>query len=134
MSREEIYNEIREAFGEVPSFLQRLPDSTLELEWGLLKRVQLEEGLIPQKYRELIGLGLAAGRGCPYCAYFHTEMAKLHGATEGEIEEAVHFAKSSVGWSTYVHGMQIPLDEFKKEIDKAVDYVLKRQEKMRKAA
>jgi AhpD family alkylhydroperoxidase len=134
MSREETYNQIREAFGHVPSFLQQLPDSTLELEWELLKHVQLEEGPIPQKYRQLIGLGLAAARGCPYCAYFHTEMAKLHGATDEELEDAVHFAKSSIGWSTYVHGMQIPLDDFRKEVDKAVDYVHKRQEKLRKAA
>lgn len=127
MTRDEIYKQIREAFGEVPTFFRKVPDSSLELEWGLFKRVQLDEGPIPNRYRELIGLAIAAVRGCPYCAYYHTEVAKLNGATDQEIEDAVHFAKSSVGWSTYLHGLQIDLDQFKREVDSAVQYVRSRQ-------
>ncbi len=134
MTREEIYDEIREMFGDVPTFLQKLPDSSLELEWHLMKRVQFDEGPIPNKYRELIGIGLSAARGCPYCVYFHTEAAKLNGATPEEIEDAIHFAKSSVGWSTYLHGLQIPVEEFRKEVDRIVDYVRKQQKKLQKAA
>jgi hypothetical protein len=42
-------------------------------------------------------------------------MARIIGATDAEIQEAVHFAKSSSGWSTYVNGMQIDYDQFKKK-------------------
>ena len=116
MSRNEIYKEIEETFGLVPSFLKTIPDSSLELEWNLMKQVQLEEGAIPNKYRELMGIAMAAVTKCRYCALFHTEIAKLHGATDAEIEDAVHFAKASAGWSAYLNGLQFDYDQFKSEI------------------
>jgi AhpD family alkylhydroperoxidase len=127
MNREEIYRQMRDMLGVVPSFFKTIPDSSLELEWELFQQVQFREGPIPNKYRELIGIAIAAARGCPYCAFFHTEVAKLNGATQEEIEDAVHFAKSSVGWSTYLNGLQIPLEEFKEEVLKACEHVRQRQ-------
>jgi AhpD family alkylhydroperoxidase len=123
MNREQIYNEMKEMFGLVPSFMKSIPDSSLELEWQLFKRVQFEEGPIPNKYRELIGLGIAAVSKCRYCALFHAEAAKLNGATQEEIEDAVHFAKSSAGWSAYINGMQIDYDEFKREVQQITNYI-----------
>ena len=116
MDREGIYREIEEVLGLVPTFLKAVPDSELELEWRLLKRVQMDEGPIPNKYRELIGLGIAATTRCRYCTLFHTEMARLNGATDAEIEDAVHFAKSSAGWSAYLNGLQFDFEQFRKEI------------------
>jgi len=123
MSRKEVYNEIKETFGLVPSMFKAIPDSSLELEWQLFKRVQMEEGPIPNKYRELIGLAIAGVTKCRYCAFYHTEVAKLFGATDEEIEDALHFAKSSAGWSTYVNGLQIDFDQFKDEILQACEHV-----------
>ena len=125
MNRQQVYKEIEEMMGVVPSFLKALPDSTLELEWQTMKRVQMEPGPIPNKYRELIGLAVAAATRCRYCTFFHTEMAKLNGATEAEIEDAVHFAKSTMGWSTYLNGMQMDYEQFKSEVLKAVAYARK---------
>jgi AhpD family alkylhydroperoxidase len=122
MTRQEVYREIEETLGVVPTMFKLLPDSSLELEWQLFKRVQMEEGPIPNKYRELIGVAIAAATKCRYCAFFHTEMAKLNGATEEEIEDAVHFAKSSAGWSTYVNGLQVDYEQFKSEIRQAVEH------------
>jgi len=127
MSREEVYKDIENMFGFVPTFLKELPDSSLELEWKLMKRVQFEEGPIPNKYRELIGLGISAVTKCRYCTLFHTEVAKLNGATDAEIEDAVHYAKSSAGWSAYLNGMQVDFDEFKDELKRAVDYIRSKQ-------
>lgn len=116
-ARERAYAEMKEAFGFVPGFVKTMSDATIEEEWRTLRSVQLAPGPIPGKYRELIGLAVAAARGCHYCAYFHTEFAKLNGASPEEIEDAVHYAKSNVGWSTYLHGMQYPYDQFKKDVD-----------------
>ena len=80
-----------------PSFFKLVPDSSLRLEWDLFKRVQFEEGPIPNKYRELIGVAISAVTKRRYCAVYHTEVAKLNGATDAEIEDAVHYAKSSAG-------------------------------------
>jgi len=123
MTRKEIYKEIETMFGLVPGMFKAVPDSSLELEWKLFKRVQMDEGAIPNKYRELIGVAIAAVTRCRYCAFFHTELAKLNGATEAEIEDAVHFAKSSAGWSTYINGMQMDFDQFKREVFQACEHV-----------
>jgi len=56
-------------FGVVPSIFRALPESTIELEWNLMKRVQMDEGPIPNKYRELIGAGISAISKCRYSAY-----------------------------------------------------------------
>ena len=123
MTRKQVYEEIEQTFGLVPSMFKEIPDSSLELEWQLFKRVQLEESPIPSKYRELIGLAIAGVTRCRYCAFYHTELAKLFGATEEEIEDALHYAKSSAGWSTYVNGLQIDFDQFKDEILQACEHV-----------
>ena len=125
MNRKQVYKEIQGTMGVVPSFLKALPDSSLELEWQTMKQTQMEPGPVPNKYRELIGLAVAAATRCRYCTFFHTEMAKLNGATEAEIEDAVHFAKSTMGWSTYLNGMQMDYEQFKLEMLKAVAHARK---------
>ena len=125
MNRQQVYKEIEGTMGVVPSFLKALPDSSIELEWQTMKQTQMEPGPIPNKYRELIGLAVAAATRCRYCAFFHTEMAKLNGATAAEIEDAVHFAKSTMGWSTYLNGLQMDYEQFKSEVLKAVAHARK---------
>ena len=123
MSKQEVFNEMEQMFGVVPSMFKSIPESTLGFEWELFKRVHLEEGAIPNKYRELIGIAISAVSKCRYCVYFHTELAKLNGATEEEIEDALHFTKSSTGWSSYVNGIQLDYDEFTKETDQICEHV-----------
>lgn len=123
MTRSEIHKEMQEMFGLVPSMFETIPDSSLELEWNLYKQVQFAPGAIPNKYRELIGVAISAISKCRYCAFYHTELAKLNGATPAEIEEAVHYAKSSAGWSAYLNGMQMDFEKFKDEIGRACDHV-----------
>lgn len=120
--RQAVYAEMEQMFGFVPGFMKSMPDASLGLEWQTMKAVQMEPGAIPNKYRELIGLAVAAARGCEYCAYFHTQFARLNGATDAELEDAVHFAKSNVGWSTYLHGTQYPLEQFKKDVDRICEH------------
>ncbi len=123
MDRQQVYQEIEQVFGLVPSMFKSIPDSTLELEWGLFKRTQVDESAVPNKYRELIGIAIAGVTKCRYCAYYHTEVAKLFGATDAEIEDALHFAKQSAGWSAYINGLQLDYDEFTREIDQACEHV-----------
>jgi AhpD family alkylhydroperoxidase len=123
MTREEVYREMEATLGLVPSMFKTIPDSTLEMEWELFKRVELEEGPIPSKYRELIGVGIAAATRCRYCVLFHTEAAKLNGATDAEIEDALHFAKSSAGWSLYINGLQLDFEKFRAEMRRIVEHI-----------
>lgn len=122
-SRQEIYKDIEATLGIVPTFMKMIPDNSLDLEWELIKQVQMAPGAIPNKYRELIGVAVAAATKCQYCAYFHTQFAKLNGATDAEIEDALHYAKSSTGWSTYINGSQADYDQFCKEVDQICAHV-----------
>ncbi|HEX4624084.1 MAG TPA: hypothetical protein VH231_06480, partial [Solirubrobacteraceae bacterium] len=45
-------------------------------------------------------------------AYFHTEAARLFGATEDEIMETALIAKNTMGWSTYLNTLQFDYDAF----------------------
>ena len=83
MSRAEIEADIRETLGIVPGFFGGLPDYLLESEWTSFKSLELGETAIPNKYKELIGLGISAATRCKYCAYFHTEAAARSRAAAG---------------------------------------------------
>ena len=123
MARTDVQREMKELFGEVIGFIDLIPDEYIDSEWDLIKRVQFGETLIPNKYKELIGLSVAAVTRCRYCALFHAEAAKLFGATDAEVEEAVHYTKLVSGWSTYLNGMQVDYDEFKAQVNRVVDHV-----------
>lgn len=123
MNRQEIYNEIEETLGLVPTFFQRVPESSLELEWSLFKRIEIEESPIPNKYRELMGIAISASTKCQYCTFFHTEMAKLFGASEEEIDDALRYAKNTAGWSTFINGLQLDYEQFKDEVTQVCEHV-----------
>lgn len=123
MNRNEVYQEIKALFGLVPSFIKSVPDDTLESEWFLMRKLVVEEKHIPHKYKELMGIAMSAATKCQYCLFFHTQLAILFGATSDEIQEAVQYAKNSAGWSTYLNGMGVDLNEFKEEVEQMCAYV-----------
>ena len=123
MSRLDVHNEMRQMFGTVISFVDQIPDAYIDAEWDLIKRVQFDETLIPNKYKELMGVGVAAATRCRYCSLFHTEAAKLFGATAAEVEEAVHYAKLVSGWSVYLNGLQVDHEAFADEVRRVVAHV-----------
>ena len=122
-TRTQIEQEIKDTLGLVPSFFDRIPDEALDEEWTLFKRWELEETVIPNKYKELLMLAVQAETRCRYCTLFHTEVARMFGATEEEIQEAVHLAKHTVGWSVYLNGMQTDYDQFAEELEQIGDHM-----------
>jgi AhpD family alkylhydroperoxidase len=123
MSRVEVEADIRETLGLVPEFFAEIPDPLIEMEWGSFKTLVLSETAVPNKYKELIGLGVSAATRCRYCTYFHTEAARLFGATDEEINEAALIAKNTMGWSTYLNARQFDYDRFKAEFDQIAAHV-----------
>ncbi|SFB89974.1 carboxymuconolactone decarboxylase family protein [Streptomyces aidingensis] len=122
-NRGEIEAEVKDTLGLVPHFFSRIPDDLLEHEWEIFKKLELGETLIPNKYKELMGVAVHAETKCRYCTLFHTEAAKLFGATDEEIQEAAHYAKSTLGWSAYLNGMQEDYDTFAQELGQIKDYL-----------
>lgn len=126
-SRARVEREMKETLGLVPSFFKDIPDEYFDHEWTLFKRLELGETLIPKKYKELMGVALHSETKCDYCTLFHTEAAKLFGATEEELQEAVHYAKMSLGWSAYLNGIRQDYDEFAKELEQIGDHLSQQQ-------
>ena len=91
-----------------------------------MRDFELAETKIPNKYKELIGLAVSGATRCKYCALFHTEAARLFGATDDEIAEASTMSGFTMFASTFINAQQIDYDKFRGETLKAVDYV-KRQ-------
>jgi AhpD family alkylhydroperoxidase len=116
--------EIRETLGSVPGFFEAMPESLLESEWESFKSIELsDQTAIPNKYKELIGIAVSGATRCRYCVYFHTEAARLFGATDEEIDEAALMAKHTMGWSTYLNAIQYDYERFTEEVDQATAYL-----------
>jgi AhpD family alkylhydroperoxidase len=121
--KSEIRSEIEKMFGRVPSWVSEMPDTALEGFWTMMRDFQLAETAIPNKYKELIGLGVSGATRCRYCALFHTEAAKLFGATDQEISEAAMMAAHTMGASTFMNAMQLDYETFRRETLDAIAYV-----------
>ena len=121
-----VYKEMEQIFGFVPSFVKAFPEEGLPGAWAEMKSLQLNpKTALSGKSKELIGLAVAAQIPCQFCVLFHTEAAKLNGATEREIKEAIAIAAITRHWSTVLNGSQTDPALFKKETQKIVDKVKK---------
>jgi AhpD family alkylhydroperoxidase len=118
-----IREEIKQAFGKVPGWVEQMPPTLLEGFWSTMRDFQLGETTIPNKYKELIGLAVSGATRCKYCTLFHTEAAKLFGATDEEIREAAAMAAHTMSASTFLNTMQIDYEVFRRETLDAIAYV-----------
>jgi AhpD family alkylhydroperoxidase len=123
MNRQEVYRDVERTFGMVPDWIKGMPDEGIGELWGLLRKTEVDESKIPAKYRDLMGLAVAAALRCRYCTFFHTEAAKLGGATEDELKEALLISSVVNLFSTYLNGSQYDLDHFKTETSKMIEHV-----------
>lgn len=122
-TRKEVEQEIKQTLGLVPSFFNRVPDQTLDQEWSLFRHWEIDQTLIPNKYKELLMLAVHSETRCRYCTLFHTEVARLFGATDEEIQEAVLLAKYTAGWSVFLNGIREDYDRFAKEVKQVTEHL-----------
>jgi AhpD family alkylhydroperoxidase len=113
--------DISKTLGFVPQFFLKFPEAALPGAWDEMKSFQLNPGTaLPGRSKELIGLAVASQIPCKYCIYAHTEFAKLNGASETEVGEAVAMAATTRHWSTFLNGIQTDESKFRGEIAKIV--------------
>lgn len=115
-------DDIEATLGTVPGFLEGLPDEDLVNEWPTFKKYVATETLIPAKYRELIGLAVAANTKCQYCQHFHRGAAQLQGATEEELAEIAFLASYTARYSAMLHAQEYDLDTFKEETAQVAEH------------
>jgi AhpD family alkylhydroperoxidase len=120
-TNEATFKDIQTTLGFVPAFIRSAPPTLLPAIWQTMKSFQLStETKLDGKTKELIGLAVAAQIPCEYCIQFHTEAAKLNGASDQEIQEAVGMAAVTREMSTMLNGMQVDKVQFKKDLDRLV--------------
>jgi AhpD family alkylhydroperoxidase len=117
-----VREDIEETLGFVPGFWE-LNEGDLVNEWPNFKRHMTEETAIPPKYKEFIGLAVAANLKCPYCQEFHTGAARLHGATDEELREVAYLASFTSRYSAILHGLNYDLDTFSEEFGRIADHM-----------
>jgi AhpD family alkylhydroperoxidase len=94
------YDDIQATLGSVPDMFKTLPDVAIAGAWAEIKSVQLNPNTsLDGKTKDLMGLAVASQIPCQYCVYFHTQAARLNGASDEEIKEAVAMAAIVRHWS-----------------------------------
>jgi AhpD family alkylhydroperoxidase len=107
--------------GLAPEFMRKFPEQGRAGAWRLYKDVQLNpNSALKGKDKELVGLGVASQIPCKYCVIAHTEFAKLNGATDQEISEAIAMAALTREMSTLLNGMQVDEGQFKADVSRMV--------------
>lgn len=120
----DLKKELEQTFGFVPSFALTTTPIGLRLWWTGMRDFQLsDKTALDNKTKELIGLGVSAQIPCHYCLLFHTEAARLNGASEAEIQEAIFMASLTRQGSTILNGAQLDTAVFDKELTKIVTYL-----------
>jgi AhpD family alkylhydroperoxidase len=64
----------------------------------------LKSGVIPLKYKELMGVAVALTTQCPYCIEIHAKNARTAGATEQELAETTLVAAALRAGGAVTHG------------------------------
>lgn len=71
---------------------------------NLDKIVGRTDGMVPQKYRELIAVAVALTTQCPYCIEVHAKAAKAAGAVRQELVETAFVAAALRAGGAATHG------------------------------
>lgn len=126
-----VYKDIEATLGQVPVMFKAFPAVGIAGAWTEFKSLQLNpDTALDGKTKELLGLAVSSQIPCQYCVYFHTAAAKLNGATDEEIREAVAMASIVRHWSTVLNGLQVDPATFRQETDD----ILARAARMAKTA
>lgn len=96
---------MRAAFGFVPEFLAELKGlpGSLDPSWQIIRTMLFGDTHLTGLHRNLIGIATAAAIHCPYSTLLYTAGARLHGATDVQIQEACMQARGNVQWGCYLH-------------------------------
>jgi AhpD family alkylhydroperoxidase len=115
------YQDIERTFGTVPTFLKAFPVIAIAPAWREIKDLQLSQATqLDGKTKELIGLAVAAQIPCRFCVSFHTEAARMNGASDDELKEAVAMAALSRHWATIITGSLEDEAQFRREVDQLI--------------
>lgn len=127
MDYQETRTDMEKAFGSVPGFFSGVPQDMLVQMWPVMKTYTFGQTKIPVKYREMISLAVAVTLKCQSCETFHTEAAKMNGATDEELSEIGAIVGQVTFWSSVLHTMNYDMNAFMKEFQAMGEHFAKMQ-------
>jgi len=111
-----VLKDAQQSFGFVPEFLRRFPPEALPGAWLSFRNVELNpQTALPGKVKSLVGLAVSSQIPCRYCVFADTEFAKLEGASEREIAEAVAAGSIARQYITLIEGLQVDEKTYRRD-------------------
>ena len=116
-TRDAVNAEITAMFGGVPTFMNEMADAAVVGIWKQTKSLYFTDATaLDSKTKALISLAVGAQIPCQYCVWMDTNSARIAGATDQEIAEAVAIAGHTRNMSTIFYGLQTDFDVMKAEL------------------
>ncbi len=116
-TRDAVDAEITAMFGGVPSFMEGVADAAVVGLWQQTKSLSFSDSTaLDPKTKALISLAVGAQIPCRYCIWMDTNSARMFGATDQEIAEAVAVAAHTRYMSATFYGLQTDFDVLKAEL------------------
>ena len=116
-TRDAVNAEITAMFGGVPTFMNDMADAAVVGIWKQTKSLYFTDATaLDSKTKALISLAVGAQIPCQYCVWMDTNSARMAGATDQEIAEAVAIAGHTRNMSTIFYGLQTDFDVMKAEL------------------
>ena len=111
-----VARDAQQSFGFVPEFVRRFPAEALPGAWLSFRNVEMNpETALPGKIKSLVSLAVASQIPCRYCVIADTEFAKLEGASEREIAEAVAMGSVARQYITLIEGLQVDEKAYRRD-------------------
>ena len=104
-----------------------MPEEVLVHDWILFEKCNFEKTEIPEKYRELMGLAMAANIKCPYCQLMHKNMAKGAGASDDELAETAFLVSYTSRWSAMLRAQHYDMARLEKEVQQIGEHLSKKK-------
>lgn len=121
--------EVLKAFGSVPDFFKKMPASARAGAWAAMRDQEMSDTALDAKTKSLIGIAVAAQIPCRYCLIADTAFARLGGATDEEIAEAITMAAVTRFFSTILNGGEVEMQAFEADVAKLVEGAKKKASK-----
>lgn len=109
--------DVKQTFGFVPDFMKRAPAGTWG-SWVQMRDLELAPTALPGKVKTLISVAVAAQVPCRYCLIADTQFAKLEGATDEEIAEAVTMAGMARNFGALLDGAEVSEATVRRDFDR----------------
>lgn len=119
---QDVHRDIERTVGFVPGFFKEVPEAALAGLWTEARQLEFNPNTaLTGKEKDLIGLAASAQASDRYGIYYHTKAAKVNGATDAELKEAVAISGITRHWSTVLNGLRLDERQFQRETDQILD-------------